>query len=136
MWPCCDYTSSDGDEHNTDNNFLLLFADVDIAPALLAGLFEVDVLYISLGCRFALDIFTISQQYCPSPDLEPPPLDSELELYTPNCSLCGQTVRLHGDNCRHVVLPHSPTVRFERLQSQPTTQLFHCLCAVVGCSTG
>ena len=30
MWPCCDFTSSDGDEHNTDNNFLLLFADVDM----------------------------------------------------------------------------------------------------------
>ena len=51
------HTSSDDDEHNTDNYFLLLFADVDIAPALLAGLSEVDVLYIALGCRFALDIF-------------------------------------------------------------------------------
>ena len=79
MWPCCDYTSSDDDEHNTDNNFLLLFADVDIAPALLARLSELDVLYIALGCRFALDIFTISQQYCPSPDLEPPPYDAVLE---------------------------------------------------------
>ena len=57
-------TLSDDDEHNTDNNFLLLFADVDVAPALLAGLSELDVLYIALGCRFALDIFTISQQYC------------------------------------------------------------------------
>ena len=78
MWPCCDYTSSDDDEHNTDNNFLLLFADVDI-PALLAGLSEVDVLRIALGCRFALDIFTNLQQYCPSPDLEPPPHDDVLE---------------------------------------------------------
>ena len=51
------HTSSDDDEHNTDSNFLLLFADVDIAPALLAGLSEVDVLRIALGCRFALDIF-------------------------------------------------------------------------------
>ena len=79
MWPCCNYTSSDDDEHNTDNNFLLLFADVDIAPEMLAGLSEVDVLYIALGCTFALVIFTISQQYCPSPDLEPPPLDSQVE---------------------------------------------------------
>ena len=65
MWPCCDDTSSDDDEHNTENNFLLLFADVDITPALLAGVSVVEVLHIALGCRFALDIFTISQQYGP-----------------------------------------------------------------------
>ena len=63
MWPCCDITSSDDDEHNTDNNFLLLFADVAITPTLLEGLTEVDVLHIALGCRFALDIFTISQRH-------------------------------------------------------------------------
>ena len=53
MWPCCDFTSSDDDEHNTDNNSLLLFADVDITPTLLEGLTE----HVALGCRFALDIF-------------------------------------------------------------------------------
>ena len=79
MWPCCDDTSSDDDEHNTENSLLLLFADADIAPALLAGLSDVDVLYIALGCRFALDIFTTAQQYRPSPDLEPLPHDAELE---------------------------------------------------------
>ena len=63
MWPCCDITSSDDGEHNTDSNFLLLFADVGIMPTLLEGLTEADVLHIALGCRFALDIFTISQQY-------------------------------------------------------------------------
>ena len=26
MWSCCDFTSSDDDEHNTDSNFQLLFA--------------------------------------------------------------------------------------------------------------
>ena len=62
MWPCCDFISSDDDEHNTDNNFLLLFADDAITPTLLEGLTEVDVLHIALGCRFALVIFTISQQ--------------------------------------------------------------------------
>ena len=77
LWPCCDDTSSDDDEHNTDNSLLLVFADADIAPALLAGLSDVDVLYIALGCRFALDIFTIAQQYRPSQDLEPPPHDAE-----------------------------------------------------------
>ena len=46
MWSCCDITSSDDDEHNTDSNFLLLFADVDITPTLLDGLNEVDVLHI------------------------------------------------------------------------------------------
>ena len=49
--------------HNTDSNFLLLFADVGITPTLLEGLTEVDVLHIALSCRFALDIFTISQQH-------------------------------------------------------------------------
>ena len=73
MWPCCDDTSSDDDEHNTDNTLLLLFADAYIAPALLAGLSDVDVLYIALGCRFALDTFTVVQEYRLSPDFEPPP---------------------------------------------------------------
>ena len=81
MWPCCDNTSSDDDEHNTDHNLLLLFADADIAPALLAGLSDVEVLYIALGCTFALDVFTIAQQYRPSPDLGPLPLDAELGLW-------------------------------------------------------
>ena len=79
MYPCCDYTSSDDAEHNADNKFLLLFADIDITPDLLAGLSDVDVLRIALGCRFALDIFTISQQYCPSPVHGPPLYDDELE---------------------------------------------------------
>ena len=80
MWPCCDFTSSDDYEHNTDNNFLLLFADVDITPTLLGGLSEVDVPHMALGCRFALDIFTISQQNPLTPDHVPMPLDAELEL--------------------------------------------------------
>ena len=53
-WPCCDFTSSDDDEHNTDNNFILLFADVGITPTFLEGLTEVDFLHIAFGCRFAL----------------------------------------------------------------------------------
>ena len=65
MGPCCGFTSSNDDEHNTDNNFLLLFADVAITPTLLEGLTEVEVLHIALGCRFALDMFTISQQRSP-----------------------------------------------------------------------
>ena len=62
MWPCCDFTSSDDDEHNTDNNFFLLSADVEITLTLFEGLSEIDVPHIALGCRFTLDIFTISQQ--------------------------------------------------------------------------
>ena len=80
MWPCWDITSSDDDEHNTDSNFLLLFADVDITPTLLEGLTEVDVLHIALGCRFALDIFTILQRHSPALDHEPLPHDPELFL--------------------------------------------------------
>ena len=68
-------TSSDDDEHNTDNTLLLLYADVDIAPALLAGLSEVDELMIALGCRFALNIFTIAQQDRPPPVPVPLPHD-------------------------------------------------------------
>ena len=78
MWPCCDITSSDDDEHNTDSNFLLLFADVGITPTLLEGLTEVDVLRIALGCRFALDIFTISQRHSPTLVHEPLPHVPEL----------------------------------------------------------
>ena len=77
MWPCCDFTSSDDDEHNTDNIFLLLFADITITPTLLEGLTEVDVLRIALGCRFALEMFTISQCHSPAPDPEPLPYDPE-----------------------------------------------------------
>ena len=42
-----------------------------------ACLSEIDVLHIALGCRFALDIFTISQQLSPTPDHEPLPHDPE-----------------------------------------------------------
>ena len=77
MWPCCDIISSDDDEHNTGNNFFLLFADVHITPTLLEGQSEVEVLHTALGCKVALDNFTISQQCCPSPDLEP--FDAVLE---------------------------------------------------------
>ena len=79
MWPCCDDTSSDDDEHHTDNTLLLVFADTYIAPALLAGLSDVDQLHKALGCRVALDIFTIAQQDRPSPEPDPPPFDAELE---------------------------------------------------------
>ena len=55
--------------------------DVDIAPTLLEGLTEVDVLHITLGCRFALEIFTISQRHSPTPDHEPLPHDPELSTF-------------------------------------------------------
>ena len=57
------------------------FADVGITPTLLEGLTEVDVLHIALGCRFALDIFTISQQHSPTPDHEPLPHHPELPSF-------------------------------------------------------
>ena len=81
MWPCCDITSSDDDEHNTDSNFLLLFADISIMPTLLEGLTDIDVLHIALGCRFALDIFTIPQLYSSALDHEPLSHDPELFLF-------------------------------------------------------
>ena len=81
MWPCCDITSSDDDEHNTDSNFLLLFADIGIMPTLLDGLTDVDVLHIAFGCRFALDIFTVSQHYSSALEHEPLPHDPVLFLF-------------------------------------------------------
>ena len=57
---------------------VLLFADAFIAPALFAALSEVDELNIALGCRFALNIPTVSQDR-PSPDHVPLPLDPGLE---------------------------------------------------------
>ena len=81
MWPCCDITSSDDDEHNTDSSFLLLFADIGIMPTFLEGLTYVDVLHIALGCRFALDIFSISLHCSPALELEPLPDDPELFLF-------------------------------------------------------
>ena len=67
--PLCASANEESDsshKHNTDNTLLLLFADAYIAPGLLAGLSEVDELMVALGCRFALDIFTITQQDRPT----------------------------------------------------------------------
>ena len=80
MLPCCDFTSSDDDEHNTDNNFLLMFADSCILPNLLDGLNDVEVLHIARGCRFAWDILTVSQHYSSTLELDPLPDDPELFL--------------------------------------------------------
>ena len=99
MWPCCDITSSDDDEHNTDSNFLLLFADVGITPTLLEGLSEIDVLHNALGCRFALDIFRISQQLSPTPDHEPLPHDPEFGTLSMGAT---HVLRL-GGTCGHTV---------------------------------
>ena len=52
-----------------------------LRPTLLEGLTEVDVLHIALGCRFALDIFTISQRHSPTPDHEPLPHDPEFSTF-------------------------------------------------------
>ena len=60
---CCDDSSSDDDEHNTSNSLLLLCAYALIAPVLLSGLSEANELGFALGCRFALDVFTIQQDY-------------------------------------------------------------------------
>ena len=60
---------------------LILFADVGITPTLLEGLTEVDVLHIALGCRFALDILTVSQHYSSALELDPLPDDPELATF-------------------------------------------------------
>ena len=45
-----------GDEHNTDNDVLLLLGRAIVAPVLLSRLSALDELSIALSCRFALDI--------------------------------------------------------------------------------
>ena len=118
-------TSSGDDEHNTDNNFLLLFADVGITPTLLEGLTEVDVLHIALGCRFALDIsrfrshiplhlitshfLTILGSLHFASLLGP---RSWKGTHTLSLSLCGRNSWLHSVNSRHVDLHRSCTARF------------------------
>ena len=71
----CDVTSSDDNEHNASNPFLLLFADALIVPVLLTGLSDVDELMNALDCRFAF-AFTISQQdralHVPTPLMHDP----------------------------------------------------------------
>ena len=65
MWACCDDTSS----------------DADIAPVLLSGLSDVDELMGALGCKFALDVFTIAEQDRPLPVLTPLVHDPGLALW-------------------------------------------------------
>ena len=62
MWACGDGTSSDDDEHNTSNAFLLLSTESLIA------LTDGDELKVALGCRVALDVFTVAQQDYPLAD--------------------------------------------------------------------
>ena len=100
MWPCCDFTSSDDDEHNTDNNFLLLFADIGIAPTLLDGLTDVDVLHIALGCGFALYLLSYS--------IILPPLSLVLSLTVLSS--------FYFERCSHTVV----------LSSLPTSWLAQC----------
>ena len=50
-------------------------------PTLLDCLTDVDVLHIALGCRFALDIFSIPQHYSSAFDHEQNFHDPELFLF-------------------------------------------------------
>ena len=114
MWPCCDFTSSDDDEHNTDTNFLLLFADIGIMPTLLDGLTDVDVLHIALGCRFALDIFAVSQHY-----------SSALESSIPFLMILSSS---YFERCSHSVVLFSSPANWLALCE---FQLSRILCAFV-----
>ena len=144
-WPYCDFTSSDDDEHNTDNNFLLLFADVDITPTLLKGLTEVDVLHIAVGCRLAFSRscsnfpLHLSQSHfltiLSSPHSEQGRCTcfktvtlanlfgpcSWKGTHTLTLTPCGRNTWLHSVNSRHVDLHNSCTARFEWLQFPSTT---------------
>ena len=52
-----------------------------LCPLCLTVLTDVDVLHIALGCRFALDLLTVSQHYSSALELEPLPDDPELFLF-------------------------------------------------------
>ena len=118
----------------THNTLLLLSADAHVALAPLAGLSEVDELMIALGCRFALDIFTIAQQDRPPPVPVSPPHDpgfvhrrpalhSWSGIHTPNSTPCRQTVHLRCDDCRRAALHRSHSVRIVRPQRLFTPHL-------------
>ena len=79
MWAFCTDSSSDDDEHNTDNDALLLFGHAIVKPVLLSRLSALDERSFTLTCRFALDIFTIIQQDYPEAFEENTSFDHELE---------------------------------------------------------
>ena len=81
MWPCCDITSSDDDERNTDSNFLLLCADVGITPTLLEGLTEVDALHMGPWLQIRPGHIHDFAATFPIPDHEPLPHDPELSSF-------------------------------------------------------
>ena len=67
MWRSCGDTSSDDDEHNTGNTFLLLCADSS-RLCCWPGSPTWMVLMVAVECRFALDVFTIARQDYPLAD--------------------------------------------------------------------
>ena len=79
MFACGDDTTSDDDEHNTDNAALLLCGHDLVAPALLSRLSAIGELSLALTCWFALDIFTLIQQDYPDAFKENTSFDLELE---------------------------------------------------------
>ena len=81
MWACCDDASSDDEVHNTSNASLLLCEDALIASVLLGGLTDLDELKVSLGYRFALDVFTIIKKGHPIADQERAIDDPELAVW-------------------------------------------------------
>ena len=126
MWPCCDYTSPDDDEHNTDNNPLLLFPDADITPTLLEGLSEVDCSThsprLQIRPRHFHDFAAIIPPHLITRHFLSTPSSSHSQdwchtpwkgTHTPSLTLCWQTSRLHSVNCSHVDLHHSRICRFE-----------------------
>ena len=54
--------------HRLPREWDMGFRRGSIAPVLLAGLTDVDELRAALGCRFALDVFTVAQQDHPLVD--------------------------------------------------------------------
>ena len=128
------------------------------APALLAGLTEVDELCVALGCRFALDIFTIGQArniphlnltHCDLNQVLSPGSETRINGSAISDMMVEQTTPCQLERCshsklrvlasdwcgltvaigRHSALHHSHSNRFVTLLIQPTPHLYFCLCS-------
>ena len=88
-----------------------------LALVLLTGLSDVDELMVALGCRFALDIFSIAQQDQLHPEPDPLAHDPGYAFWFSAATLVGLTAFSTGGRASMSFLsmvlvgPFSPTLR-------------------------
>ena len=115
--------SSDDDEHNTDRNFLLLFADIVNTPTLLEGWifsrFRSNFPLHLIASHFLTTLSSPHSEHVCYTRLKTDSLASLLGprswkgTHTLSPSLCGWNSWLHSVNSRHVDSHRSCTARFE-----------------------